>query len=71
MKKTLLKLAVIFFSVGILLSGMQTITGYYADPSGYGYHHIASAYLNVSIAITLIFGIVLINLMKKIEKHMW
>ncbi len=71
MKKTLLQLGVIFFGLGMLLSGMQTVTGYYADPSGYGFHHLASAYLNISLAITVFGAILLLMLLKRLQRFLW
>ena len=58
MKRQLLKIAVIFFTLGMLMSGIQTTTGYYGDPSAYGYQHLSMAYLNISLALT-IFGVML------------
>jgi len=69
MKKTLLQLGVIFFGLGMLLSGMQTVTGYYADPSGYGFHHLASAYLNISLAITVFGLLVMVFLIRRVGRR--
>ncbi len=71
MRKHLLNLAIIFFSVGMLFSGIQTITGYYADPSGYGFHHIQSGYFGVSLAMTLLGGITMVFILKRLGRIMW
>ena len=71
MRKQLLNLAIIFFSVGMLFSGIQTITGYYADPSGYGFHHIQAGYFNVSLAMTLLGGILMMVILKRLGRFMW
>jgi hypothetical protein len=71
MRKELLQIGVIFFSLGILMSGLQTVTGYYADPSGYGFQHLQAAYFYISIAMTLLGGIMLIKLIKRMERFLW
>lgn len=71
MRSHLLNLAIIFFSVGMLFSGIQTITGYYADPSGYGFHHIQGGYFSVSMAVVLLGGILAVKAMKKLERLLW
>ena len=50
MRTTILRFAVIIISLGLLLSGAQTVAGYYSDPSGYGFHHLEYAYLYISVA---------------------
>ena len=69
MKKELLWVGIVFFSLGMLMSGMQTITGYYADPSGYGFQHQSLAYLNISLAITVLAGMLVISVMKRLGRH--
>lgn len=71
MRKTILHLAIVFFSLGFLLSGMQTVAGYYADPSGYGFHHIQGGYLYISIAMTLLSGIIMIMILKRLDRFFW
>ena len=71
MRRTVSMLAVAFFSLGFLLSGAQTITGYYADPSAYGFHHIQSGYLQVSVAMSLLGGILLLILLKRLDGLCW
>lgn len=68
MRKHFSTLAIIFFSVGMLLSGMQTITGYYADPSGYGFHHIQAGYFYISLSIVLFAGIAMIFLLRRLGR---
>lgn len=71
MRKQLLKIALIFFSIGMLASGMQTITGYYADPSGYGFQHQSLAYLGISLAITILGGMLVISVVKRMGRSLW
>ncbi len=68
MIRHLLNLAVIFLSLGMLLSGLQTITGYYSDPSGYGFHHIQGGYMYVSVAVTMLCGITMIFFIKRLGR---
>ena len=70
MRKHFSILAIIFFSVGILLSGIQTITGYYADPSGYGFHHIQAGYFYISLSIVLLGGITMISFLRRLGRMM-
>lgn len=60
MKRSLLLIGTISICVGLLFSGAQTVTGYYADPSGYGFHHLSYGYLYVSISMTILGGIALV-----------
>ena len=69
MKKELLWIGIIFLSLGMLMSGMQTMTGYYADPSGYGFHHLSSAYLSISLAMTILGGMLMIAVLRRLERH--
>ena len=71
MRRHLLNLAVIFFSLGMLLSGLQSIAGYYSDPSGYGFYHIQGGYFNVSMAVVLLGGIVVVKAIKRVERLLW
>ena len=71
MRKHFFNLAIIFFSIGILFSGIQTITGYYADPSGYGFHHIRGGYFGISLAVTLLGGITMTFILKRFRRIMW
>jgi hypothetical protein len=45
-------LVVVISAVAILI-GTQTLTGYYADPSGYGYDDAEFAFTEVSVGITV------------------
>ena len=68
MRKDLLKIALIFFSLGMLLSGMQAITGYYADPSGYGFQRQSMAYLSISMALTILAGMLMISVIRRLDR---
>ena len=52
MRKELLLLAVCLGTVTLLSSGMQSVTGYYGNPGGYGFHDIQYGLLRLSIGIT-------------------
>jgi len=69
MRNTILYILVIFFGLGFLFSGAQTITGYYADPSGYGFHHIEAGYLYFSIGFTMLGAVAMYHVMKKIDRR--
>ena len=69
MKKELLWMGVVFFSLGMLMSGMQSITGYYADPSGYGFQHQSLAYLSISMSITIMGGMLMIAVIRRLGRH--
>lgn len=71
MRRFLSQLVVIFCSLGLLLSGTQTVTGYYSDPSGYGFHHLQSAYFHISIALTLLGVMAIVIVMKRLERLLW
>jgi len=71
MKSAIFVLAVIFVSLGFLFSGAQTMTGYYAEPSGYGFYHIWTANLYVSLSFTVLGALVMVFLVKKIERRIF
>jgi hypothetical protein len=71
MKSALLAMAALFVSLGFLLSGIQTMTGYYAEPSGYGFHHIWFANLYVSVSLTVMASIAMVFLIRKIERRLF
>ncbi len=71
MKRTIFRLIIVFFSLGMLFSGVQTVTGYYADPSGYVFYHIQGGYMYISIAMTLLFGMVMIMILKRLARFFW
>ncbi len=71
MKSALVALAAVFVSLGFLLSGIQTMTGYYAEPSGYGFHHIWFADMYLSVSITVMASIAMVFLIKKIERRLF
>ena len=71
MKKAALYLCIIFLGLALLMSGAQSITGYYADPSEYGYHHAEAAYLNVSAALSIFGGLFIVAMFKRLEKSLF
>lgn len=71
MKSAIFILAVIFVSLGFLFSGVQTMTGYYAEPSGYGFYHIWMANLYVLVSFALLGALAMVFLIKKIERRIF
>jgi hypothetical protein len=71
MKKVFPQLVLIFFCAGIMMSGMQTITGYYTDPDGYGFHNLEAAFFQVSIAVTLLGVIIMSSALGRLERFCW
>ncbi|MCK4714851.1 MAG: hypothetical protein KAT35_04700 [Candidatus Aenigmarchaeota archaeon] len=69
MKSAIFILAVIVVSLGFLFSGAQTMTGYYAEPSGYGFYHIWTANLHVLVSFALLGALAMVFLVKKIERR--
>ncbi|MBN2330630.1 MAG: hypothetical protein JXC85_02345 [Candidatus Aenigmarchaeota archaeon] len=68
MKRQIFWLSIAFVSVGMLLSGLQSITGYYADPSGYGFHHIQGGYFFLSVAVTLLGTMAMMPIIKRLGR---
>jgi len=71
MKSAVLVLSVVFVSLGLLLTGSQMMTGYYAEPSGYGFYHIWAANLYISVSLTLLGSLLMAFLIKKIESRLF
>jgi len=71
MKRKIIYLLVIFFSAGLLSSGMQTITGYYSDPSGYGFHNLQAGYFFVSAAVIALGALMMLFIARRVEKFFW
>jgi hypothetical protein len=71
MKGKVLALFTVFVSLGFLLSGTQTMTGYYAEPSGYGFYHIWFANMYVSLSFILLGSVAMFFLVKKIDKRLF
>ena len=71
MKGTIFVLAAVFVSLGFLLSGVQTMTGYYAHPSDYGFHDIWFANMHVSLSFLIIGSVAMVFLVKKIERRLF
>jgi hypothetical protein len=61
-------LAVLFFGTGFMFSGMQTITGYYSDPAGYGFHQIQDAYFKLAVSSTLMGIVAMVIIMRKLDR---
>ena len=66
MKKAVLCMLIVLLCMGLLASGMQTVTGYYADPAGYGFHHLEAAYFYISLAMTLLGGMAMVLLIRRL-----
>jgi hypothetical protein len=50
---------------------MQTITGYYTDPDGYGFHNLEAAFFQVSVAVTLLGVIIMSSALGRLERFCW
>ncbi len=71
MKSTVFALAVIFAGIGFLLSGAQTMTGYYAEPSGYGFYHIWFANMYISLSGILLGSVAMVFIIRKMERRLF
>ncbi len=67
MKMNVVYLLVIFISLGFLLSGIQTATGYYADPDEYGFHSIMTSQMYMGIAISIISSFVAVLVLSRMQ----
>jgi hypothetical protein len=71
MKAALLYLTALFVGTMLLISGAQSMTGYYAEPSGYGFYHVWSAYLHLSIAITVMGSAAMVYVVRRIGRRLF
>ena len=70
MRTALVYMVIIFISLGFLLAGMQTMSGYYSSPDDYGYHDIAWADTYVSVSIAIISALVLAIFLSRIQGYL-
>ena len=68
MKYGIISMIVIFVAISFIMTGHMSMTGYYAEPSAYGFHHIMAAQLNLSIGISLILSVIGVFMARQIEK---
>ncbi len=71
MRRAVLYLAAAALCAALLATGAQTITGYHSDPSSYGFHHLQSGYFLVSISVIILGWLVMLQLMKRVEKRLF
>ncbi len=68
MKGMILATVVILVGLTLLMSGTQTMTGYYAEPSGYGFYHIWTANLYIAVSLTLMGLVSMFFVVKKLDR---
>jgi len=71
MRKAALFIMLAFLCTGFLFSGTQSVTGYYSDPSGYGFHHIESGYLMISVSVTIFTCMLMFIVLKRIDRMLF
>ena len=71
MRRAVLYLAAAALCTALLATGAQTITGYHSDPNSYGFHHLQSGYFIISVAVILLGWLVMLQLMKRLEKRLF
>lgn len=68
MKKKFVYLIIAIICISVLFSGAQTLTGYFSDPSGYGFYHIQTAYFQISVVVTLLGLLIMVVLVRRAER---
>jgi hypothetical protein len=71
MGRNLILMAVILVCLGMMLSGSQAVTGYYSDPSGYGFYHLSYGYLYMTVSFLVLAGMLVFFAVRKLGDRLF